>query len=113
MKRYVRRRVLRPLVHSLLTNDPETTFVLHSYKSDHFRAAPHGANGDSFAAPHAASGEHFAELHDACGDLYAAPHGASREHFAARRAVVDAVPYRTLPERWVSEQLAVPAVSGR
>jgi hypothetical protein len=93
-----------------------TTFVLllrqRSCKADHFRAAPHAANGDSFAAPHAASDDLLAAPHAASDELYAAPHAASREHFAARRVVVDVVPYRMLPERWASVRLVVPAVSG-
>jgi hypothetical protein len=83
-----------------------TTFVWwlrqRSYRAGHFRAAPHAANGDSFAAPHAAY----------CA-LCAAPRAASRDPIAARRAAVDAIPYRTLPERWMLGRSAEPAVPER
>jgi hypothetical protein len=58
-----------------------------------FRAAPHAASGERCAAPHVARGERYAGPHVARGD---------------RRAALDAGSYRTLLERTLLLERALP-----
>ena len=71
------------------------------------RVAPHVAARERFAALHVAACERCVAPHVAPHDRCVALHVAPHDQCAAQRAVLHAVPYRTLLERLALGQLAL------